>query len=111
MSTKRVIHVQEKDLIIHLIRLAKAEHLISTIPTEVAPYNQQQPESINLSGTDPDEYAGDIIRVEYIDTDNVAVIITLTKDKKGNMLDMDFWKEDFLDLKIYPTPDKVKVIP
>jgi hypothetical protein len=109
-NTTRPIEEKEKQLIIHLLTLAKAENLIGKIPDAVSPYNLQQPESINLSGTDAENYAGDIITVEYFDEDKIRVIISLTKDKEGNLLDMDFWKEDFVNLINYPTPDKVEFI-
>ncbi len=110
MSTIRPIQQREKDLITHLLNLANAKNLADQIPKEVSPYNLQQPESINLSGTDAEDYDSDIITVEYFDTDRVRVIISLTKSKKGELLDMDFWKEDFANIADYPSPDKVEVI-
>ena len=110
MSTIRPIETKEKELITHLLSLANANNLIASVPTEVSPYNLQQPESINLSGTDAENYNGDIITVEYFDTDGIRVIISLTKDKEGKLLDLDFWKEDFVNLQVYPTPDKVEII-
>lgn len=110
MSTTRAIEPREKELISHLLKLANAQNLVESIPTNVSPYNLQQPESINLSGTDAEDYDSDIINVEYFDTDKIRVIISLTKNKEGKLLDMDFWKEDFVNLKTYPTPDQVEVI-
>lgn len=108
MSTLRPILEQEKLLITHLLKLAKAEHLLETIPEKVSPYNLQHPESINLSGTDAEDYASDIITVEYFDTDKIRVIISLTQNHENQLLDMDFWKEDFVNLLEYPTTDKVQ---
>ncbi len=110
MITSRPILEQEKNLITHLLKLAKAEQLIPTIPDEVSPYNTQQPESINLSGTDAENYAGDIIAAEYWDTDHVRVVISLTQDHEGHLLDMDFWKEDFSNVLSYPLPEQLKVL-
>jgi len=110
MSTTRPIEIKEKELITHLLKLGGATELIESIPSEVSPYNLQQPESINLSGTDAENYDSDIITVEYFDTDKVRVIISLTKDKEGKLLDMDFWKEDFVNVETYPTPDKIEII-
>ncbi len=107
MSTTRPIKSNEKTLIEHLLKMANAEQLIPKIPAEVSPYNLQQPESINLSGTDAEDYADDIITVEYTDADRVRIIISLTKNANGDLLDMDFWKEDFADLVTYPTVDKL----
>ncbi len=110
MSTTRPLEPREKELITHLLKLGGATELINSIPAEASPYNLQQPESINLSGTDAENYDGDIVTVEYMDTDKVRVIISLTKDKEGNLLDMDFWKEDFVNVQTYPTPDKLEII-
>jgi len=110
MSTTRPIQANEQELIAHLLKLGNAENLLDKIPADVSPYNLQQPESINLSGTDAEDYAGDIITVEYFDTDGIRVIISLTKDKEGNLLDMDFWKEDFVNLKEYPTPNEIEIV-
>ena len=62
--------------------------------------------SISLGGN-PDAYAGDLIRVEYIDTDETPVVITLTHDDQNQLLDLDFWKIDFSKLLTYPSPDKI----
>lgn len=106
----RAIEPREKELLSHLLTLANASHLVESIPVQVSPYNLQQPESINLSGTDPEDYDGDIVTVEYFDTDGIRVIISITKNKAGQLLDMDFWKEDFENIQHYPTPDKVELI-
>lgn len=66
--------------------------------------------SINMEGSDPDLYAGDLIQVEYTDTDGIEVIITLTKDMNNRLLDLDFWKMNFSKLIRYPTPDKLTII-
>jgi len=107
---KRQILPEEIELIKHLLDLAVQEELIEQIPEKVQPYNPKQKESINLSGTDESDYAGDIIRVEYIDTDQIPVTITLTQNSKGEMLDLDFWKEDFKAVINYPSPDKVEIV-
>ena len=52
-------------------------------------------------------YDGDLIQVEYIDSDQTPVVITLTKDVDNQLLDLDFWKVDFSKLIFYPTPDKI----
>ena len=110
MSTLRPILPHEKELITHLLVLAKAEQLISKIPAAVSPYNLQQPESINLSGTDAEDYDSDIITVEYFDTDGIRVIISLTQNAQHELLDMDFWKEDFADMVDYPKPAQVATL-
>lgn len=62
--------------------------------------------SISLGGN-VDAYDGDLIQAEYIDSDSTPVVITLTKDSNGQLLDLDFWKTDFSRLIDYPTPDQL----
>ena len=55
--------------------------------------------SISLGiDNNPDDYDGDLIQVEYTDSDGIVVVITLTKNNKNQLLDLDFWKEDFSEL-------------
>ena len=58
---------------------------------------------LNQLNLNPKEYPVD----EYVDSDETPVVITLTKDDKGHLLDLDFWKVDFTKLLEYPTPDKI----
>ena len=68
--------------------------------------------SISLGiNNNPDDYESDLLQVEYTDTDNVMVIITLTKTHQNQLLDLDFWKQDFSKLITYPTPHKITIVP
>lgn len=60
--------------------------------------------SINLVNDNQGEYKGDIAIAQYIDSDGVIVMITLTIDTNNNLLDLDFWKVNFEKLITYPTP-------
>lgn len=106
----RPIRTEEQELIAHLLRLAVKDHLVADIPSEVSSYNPKQLESIALSQSEDHEYGGDILRVEYIDTDDILVTITLTQDINGKLLDLDFWKRDFLPLISYPKTDKLQIV-
>ena len=57
------------------------------------------------------QYAGDIAQAKYIDTDGVEVVISLTKDTEGRLLDFDFWKADFSKLLQYPKPSQLHFLP
>lgn len=109
MSTpreKRPIRQNELELIGFLLtKLDRnpAEHPVDDLVDE---YEGGKMGSISLGGN-PDAYAGDLIRVEYIDSDQTPVVITLTHDETGRLLDLDFWKVDFSKLLEYPTPDKL----
>lgn len=66
--------------------------------------------SINFAGSDPGLYQGDLIQAEYTDADGTEVIITLTADTHGKLLDLDFWKTDFSALIRYPTPETLGLL-
>ncbi len=106
MENKRPIRQNEKDLLDFLLKqlnLAPEEYPYDELVDE---YEGGKMGSISLGG-DTSAYEGDLIQVEYIDSDNTPVVITLTKDNKNRLLDLDFWKVDFSKLIDYPTPDKL----
>ena len=59
---------------------------------------------INLLNENQGEYKGDITIAQYIDSDGIIVMITLTIDSNNNLLDLDFWKVNFEKLIKYPSP-------
>jgi hypothetical protein len=95
----------EEIILIHFLlqklNLAKEDH---TLPELVDEYEGGVMGSIGL-GKEGAEYAGDLIQAEYVDTDNIQVVITLTQDQGGQLLDLDFWKVDFSKLIRYPKPE------
>jgi hypothetical protein len=106
MNQTRKIRENERALIIFLLEklnLNLADYLINE---DVFEYEGGKMGSISLNNN-PDAYAGDLIQVEYIDTDNVPVMITLTHDAEGQLLDLDFWKTDFSKLLKYPTVGEI----
>lgn len=110
MNEKRLIRQNEKDLIAFLLlklNLNPADYPYNDLVEE---YEGGKMGSISLGG-DVEGYAGDLIQVEYTDTDGTPVVITLTKDHQNRLLDLDFWKVDFSKLLEYPTPDTVTVRP
>ncbi len=110
MNELRAIRQEEIDLITSMLSIAMVSYLTESIPSEVSSYNPKQTESINLSLNKNMDYNGDIMRVEYVDTDDILVTITLTKNKDGQLLDLDFWKEGFVPLIEYPTAHKIKIV-
>jgi hypothetical protein len=110
MNQTRKIRENERALIEFM--LEKIGFTIQDYPIaeDVFEYEGGKMGSISLGiDNSPDDYDGDLIQVEYADTDGITVIITLTKNNKNQLLDLDFWKEDFSKLITYPTPDKVVV--
>jgi hypothetical protein len=108
MNQTRKIRENEKELIIFLLEKLKLNVADYPINEDVFEYEGGKMGSISLNNN-PDAYAGDLIQVEYIDTDNTPVMITLTHDTEGQLLDLDFWKTDFSKLLKYPTLSEIKL--
>ena len=107
MTQTRPIRVHERDLLDHLlIRLGLDPNAYQI--NEVYEYEGGKMGSISLGLADADNYAGDLIQVEYIDIDDVPVVITLTHDHQNQLLDLDFWKTDFSKLLQYPKPEELR---
>lgn len=106
MSNLRPIRAEELDLIHFLLRKLDLDPVAYPVNAEVDEYEGGKMGSISLGG-DVNGYAGDLIQVEYVDIDDTPVVITLTQDTSGHLLDLDFWKVDFSKLLEYPTPDKL----
>lgn len=105
MNLYRPIRDEEKKLVLFLLSQCHVELMKFPIADEVFEYEGGVMGSINFAGSDPDNYAGDLIQAEYKDIDDVDVLITLTEDKHNHLLDLDFWKVDFSKLIRYPTPE------
>ena len=101
MNQTRKIRQNEKDLIAFLLEKLNLNVIDYPISEDVFEYEGGKMGSISLNNN-PDSYAGDLVQVEYIDTDKTPVMITLTHDDKGQLLDLDFWKTDFSKLLKYP---------
>lgn len=109
MSQIRKIREQEIVLTRHLLTLAGKQPDDYQLPTDVDEYEGGVMGSINFTLGDSGDYAGDLIQVEYHDQDGFRVVITLTTNSKGELLDLDFWKENFTKLLKYPKPDEVSI--
>jgi hypothetical protein len=110
MNQTRKIRQNEQVLIEFMLEKIGFNTQDYPISEDVFEYEGGKMGSISLGiDNNPDDYDGDLIQVQYADTDGITVIITLTKNNKNQLLDLDFWKEDFSKLITYPTPDKVVV--
>ncbi|MEO9964596.1 MAG: hypothetical protein ABJF11_02335 [Reichenbachiella sp.] len=109
MKQIRAIKEAEVELTKHLLVLAKKDPDQFELPEKVDEYEGGVMGSINFTLGSSGDYAGDVIQVEYIDTDGIRVLITLTQNSKGELLDLDFWKENFSKLLRYPQPDQVTI--
>jgi hypothetical protein len=106
MSNIRPIRQNEKDLIYFLLERLKLDPADYPFSENVDEYEDGKMGSISLGGN-VDGYDGDLIQAEYVDIDATPVVITMTKDNKNQLLDLDFWKTDFSKLLEYPTPDQL----
>lgn len=104
MIERRQIRDNEYALITFLLARLGVSETEYPINTQVYEYEGGKMGSISL-GDDDASYDSDLIQVEYIDTDQTPVVITLTKDNNNRLLDLDFWKTDFSKLIEYPKPE------
>jgi len=104
---KRPIKKEEKELIQHLLKKANLSEKDYPISDTAFEYEGGKMGSINLVNENEGEYDSDIIQAQYIDNDDVIVMITLTKDKNNQLLDLDFWKVNFEKLNKYPKPEEL----
>ena len=100
----RPIKDAERLIIQHLLEFIKAKPNQFEISNTAFEYEGGKMGSINLVNENQGEYKGDIAIAQYIDSDGVIVMITLTIDSNNNLLDLDFWKTNFEKLEKYPSP-------
>lgn len=106
MGNIRPIRGEELDIIHFLLEKLGLDPINFPVSEMVDEYEGGKMGSISLGGN-VNGYAGDLIQAEYVDIDDTPVVITLTQDTDGQLLDLDFWKVDFTKLLEYPTPEKL----
>lgn len=110
MNTKRPIREEEKQLLQFLLAKINSNETEYPIPAVVEEYEGSHMGSINLDNPNTDAYDSDLIQAEYTDADKIPVVLNLTKDKEGKLLDLDFWKSDFSALVKYPKPEELTFV-
>ncbi|NTW23313.1 MAG: hypothetical protein HGA37_01330 [Lentimicrobium sp.] len=110
MNKTRKIRNEERSLILFFLSQCGLEENEYPIAEDVSEYEGGIMGSINFAGSDPDQYDCDLIQAEYTDSDGIEVLISLTRDKNGNLLDLDFWKSDFSKLIRYPSPSLLTLL-
>lgn len=103
----RPVKAVELELIRFMLNHIKAAPNQFPISETAFEYEGGKMGSINLVTDNQGEYKGDIAIAQYIDSDSVEVMITLTIDTNDNLLDLDFWKVNFEKLEKYPTPEEL----
>jgi hypothetical protein len=107
MKESRKIRENEKAVVAFLLQQLGLSQEEYPIGENVIEYEDGKMGSITFGNGDSSGYAGDLIQVQYIDTDNTPVVITLTIDQENKLLDLDFWKVDFSKLLLYPEPGEL----
>ena len=110
MNTKRTIREEEKQIIQFLLAKLNTNEIEYPISIIVEEYEGSHMGSINLSNPNTELYDSDLIQAEYTDADKIPVVLSLTKDKNNQLLDLDFWKSDFSRLVKYPKPEDLMFI-
>ena len=105
MNKKRPIREEEKTIIRFLLAKINSTEVEYSIADVVEEYEGSHMGSINLNNPNSDQYDSDLIQAEYTDADKIPVVLSLTKDKNNQLLDLDFWKSDFSRLVQYPKPE------
>lgn len=103
----RLIRENEKLLILFLLDKINSTDQKFEISEFVDEYEGGKMGSISFSLDGAATYEADLIQVDYLDSDGVEVVITLTRDTDFNLLDLDFWKLDFSKLITYPKPENL----
>ena len=103
----RPVKASELAIIQTLLSHIKAKPNQFTISKTAFEYEGGKMGSINLVIENQGDYKGDIAIAQYIDSDGIIVMITLTIDSNDNLLDLDFWKVNFEKLEKYPEPEEL----
>jgi hypothetical protein len=103
----RPLTQKEKVLINQLLSLVQGQYKIPELIEPLDDGNMGTIRFVHKTNTNR-KYAQDLIQVEYIDADQIKVIITLTKDNYNDLFELEFWKTNFDSLIEYPIPEKIK---
>lgn len=105
---QRPIKKQEKVLIQHLLQLIHGNTHFE-LPQTVSDLDDGGMQSIRLASNPQARYLHDLVRVKYLDEDNVLVLITLTESNSNELFELEFWKVYSNKLINYPTPSSLVV--
>jgi len=105
---QRPIKKQEKVLIQHLLQLIHSNKNFE-LPQTVSDVDDGGMQSIRLASNPQARYLHDLIRVKYLDEDNLLVFITLTESNTNELFELEFWKVYSNKLINYPTPSSLVV--
>lgn len=107
-TKSRQIKKEEKVLITSILELAHSKNRIASIPEVVYDLKDGGMGTIKFTNNAERIYSSDILQVNYIDSDQTPVIITLTIDDRGDLFELDFWKVNFEKLLSFPKPEEIE---
>jgi hypothetical protein len=103
---KRAIRPEEKELIVHLLGLVAEGNY--QIPDEVTPLKDGHMGTLEFNKGKG--RFNDVVQVQYVDSDGVVVLITLTALPEGTLHELDIWKTDYSALRKFPKPEQVRIV-
>lgn len=109
MKCPREIKNEERQIVEFLLGNLELPVRELKIPSQVLPLNDGQMRSISFDLMGNKKFGRDLIQGEYIDIDNVVILITLTVDVDNELFELEFWKTDFDRLIKYPLPENIKI--
>lgn len=65
--------------------------------------------SLRFSSDEMRSLGAAVAEADYIDADGVPVSIVVYVDQNGRLFELDIWKANFLPLKCYLLPEKIKI--
>lgn len=104
---KRKITEDELRLVRFLMESSRKKY---EVPEMVTEYGNPYLGSINFTDYDSSVYVGDLARATFNDQDDIPVMVSLTLNSDNQLLDLDFWKEDFSRVSVIPPDEKITII-
>ena len=103
--------------------LAVLERLLEMVPNDARPHPDYEPHVEDMADggmggirfvveTGKSRKMGrELVTAEYIDEDQVPVLISINLDEDGRLFEIDFWKVDYKPLKRYPRQEELHIAP
>lgn len=97
--------------------------LLGLVPSNARPSSEHELFAVDLADggmgsirltdkSDPVRKMGsELVLAEYIDEDQIPVLISINLDEQGRLFELDFWKVNYEPLKRYPRPEEIHAAP
>ena len=111
LEEERDIRVEELTLVKYLVSQAINVPVGLIIPTRVFTMKDSGMGSVRFKTDKHLPHQRDLITVNYRDTDNVPILISLDLNIANELYELDFFKGDYSPLVTYPIPEKLLIAP